>query len=220
MRHLSVPCVSMSDYEEIGADDGFTVTAPSGGIFTVLTQDEVDYFTDRASRYQKDNHFVNVSDLQDVDRMLIMELMCWRYGLWLSQERDYWGQGVDIDALKKSLFEYSKELRLLKKSLGIDKAQREKDKGESVADYLETLRVRAKEFGVMREQQLTKALTLFKELQALLTFHDNCDEIERREQNIEVEDILEWLRTVAFPEFDQIDHHFRHKQQRYWVREL
>lgn len=211
----------MPDFDEEGVDTGgFTVTTPSGGTFTVLTQEEVHYFNDRAQRYVTDNHFVNVSDQQDVDRMLIMELMCWRYALWLSQERDYWGQGVDLDALKKAVAEYSKELRLLKKSLGIDKAQREKEKGESVADYLENLRVRAKEFGVMREQQLTKALTLFKELQALMTFHDNCDEIERREQDMEAEDVLDWIRTVALPEFDAIDDHFTKNSQRYWVRSV
>lgn len=208
----------MSDLEPDGAVYG--VNTPSGGEFFVLTPEEVTYFSDRAARYLNQNHFQNVTDLQDLDRVLMMELMCWRYALWLSQEHDYWGQGVVLEDLKKNLFEYSRELRLLKKSLGIDKAQREKDKGESVADYLENLRVRAKEFGVMREEQLTKALTLFQELVALLTLHDNCDEIERREQNIETDDLIDWIRTVAVPEFEAVDAYFRSNSQRYWIRDI
>lgn len=197
-------------------EDGYAVVAPSGAAFIVMTPEEVIYFEERSQRYLTDNHFVNITDLQDVDRMLFMELMCWRWGLWLSQERDYWGNQIDLEALKKQFSEYSKELRLLKKALGIDKAARDKERGESIADYLESLRLRAKEFGVMREKQLTKCITLFQELKALIGFHDNCDESERRENNVEVADILEWIRKIAIPEFDEIDDYFRKNKQKYW----
>lgn len=210
----------MTQVEEPLEQTAVVVVAPSGSQFVVLTEDEVLYFEEKARRYTSDNHFVNISDLQDVDRLLFMELMCYRYSLWLSQEHDYWGEGVALDDLKKTVVEYSKELRLLKKSLGIDKAAREKEKGENVADYLENLRVRAREFGVMREQQLTKGLTLFKELASLMTLHDNCDEKERYDMNVEPEDILQWLREVAIPEFDLIDQHFVQNNQRYWIREI
>jgi hypothetical protein len=205
---------------EVPVEQNLVVEAPSGSVFVVLTQDEMRYFEEKASRYTTDNHFVNISDLQDVDRLCFMELMCYRYSLWLSQEHDYWAQGVDLDALKKTVVEYSKELRLLKKSLGIDKAQREKEKGENVADYLENLRVRAREFGVTREKQLTKALTLFNELKELVTLHNNCDAKERVEMNVEMEDIFEWIETVAIPEYDAIDEHFREHQQRFWIRQV
>jgi hypothetical protein len=205
---------------DLPGDGGYSVLAPSGADFQVLTPEEVAYFEERAQRYTTDNHFVNVSDFQDVDRMLIMELMCYRWGLWLSQERDYWGNAVDLDALKKALFEYSKELRLLKKSLGIDKAARDKERGENVSDYLETLKQRAKEFGVMREQQLTKCITLFQELSALVTLHKNTDEVERRENNVELHDIFEWIDSIAIPEFESIDRHFRENSQKFWIRKL
>lgn len=209
----------MTDIDVPVAESLF-VSAPSGSIFVVLTEDEVRYFEDKAVRYTTDNHFINITDLQDVDRLLFMELMCYRYSLWLSQEHDYWRQGVDLDTLKKTVVEYSKELRLLKKSLGIDKAQREKEKGENVADYLETLRVRAREFGVTREKQLTKALTLFNELQELVTLYKNCDERERIENDVELTDILEWLETIAFPEYREIDAYFVSNSQTYWIRNI
>lgn len=210
----------MSSMTNLAVEGQYSVVAPSGATFQVMTDQEVAYFQERANRYLTENHFVNISDIQDVDRMLIMELMCWRWGLWLSQERDYFGESVDLDALQKSLSDYSKELRLIKKGLGIDKATRDKERGESVADYIENLRRRAKEFAVMREEQLTKALTLFNELSALVTLRRNCDAVERVEQNVEDHDILEWIETIAIPEFEAIDSYFREKQQRFWVTEL
>lgn len=198
----------------------FRVKAPSGSNFFVLNDAEVSYFIDRAKRYTKDNHFTNVTDLQDLDRLLMMELMVWRWGQWLSNEVDYDGNQVDIDNLQKQLREYSTEIRQIKKILGIDKVTRDKEKGESVADYLENLRRRAKEFGVVRNQQAVKAITLFKELESLVTLHLNCDERERREQNIEVDDLLEWIKDIAIPEMNQIDEEFRKTSQTYWVREM
>lgn len=205
---------------EVPVEPNLIVTAPSGSVFVVLTNDEVAYFEDKATRYTADNHFINITDLQDVDRLLFMELMCYRYSLWLSQEHDYWDQGVDLDALKKTVVEYSKELRLLKKSLGIDKAQRDKEKGENVADYLENLRVRAREFGVKREEELTTCLTLFNELKELVTLHRNCDEKERFEMNVELEDILEWIEKIAIPEYDRIDEYFIQNSQKFWIRRI
>lgn len=205
---------------EINSEGSYSVVAPSGAIFHVLTEQEVKYFDERSSKYLTEHHVTNVSDIQDIDRLLIMELMCWRWGLWLSQERDYFGEGVDLDALQKSLSDYSKELRLIKKGLGIDKVTRDKERGDSVADYLENLRARAKEFGIVREEQLTRALTLFNELSALLTLRRNCDPVERAEQHVEDKDILEWIETIAIPEYEELDAYFRENSQRFWVKSL
>lgn len=199
---------------------GFQVASPSGSKMFVLTQGEKAYYEDRAKRYLADNHFVNVSDLQDVDRLLMLELMVTRWGTWLSQETDYWGGAIDPDVLQKSVKEYSTEIRQVKRTLGIDKLNRDKEKGESVADYIETLRKRAREFGVMRNEQAVKAITLFKELEALMIFYTNCDERERQENNVEVDDVIEWITKVAIPEFNVIDEKFRENQQKYWIKEL
>lgn len=200
--------------------NGKKVRAPSGSNFYVLTDEEMDYFQNRSKRYTSDNHFTNVTDLQDLDRLLMMELMVWRWGQWLASEEDYDGVNVDTDELQKQLREYSTEIRQIKKILGIDKVTRDKEKGESVADYLENLRMRAKEFGYARNKQSVAAITLFKELQSLITLHDNCNERERREQHIEMHDIIAWLKEIAFPEFDKIDEEFKKTSQTYWIREM
>jgi hypothetical protein len=196
------------------------VTAPSGAKYSLLTAEEAHYFLDKVGRYTTDNKFFNVSDLQDLDRIILMETLSWRWSAWLLKEVDYWGDPIDLKALRDSLKEYSNELRQLKKMMGIDKAARDRERGESAVDYLENLRIRAKEFGVMREKQLTKAITLFKELQSLVTLHQNCTERERAEQDVELTDIFEWLVNIAFPEFEAIDGYFVEHSQRFWVREL
>lgn len=204
----------------LAPEDTFTVESPSGAPVIVLTQQEVDYFEDRAQRYVSTHVFQDVSDLQDVDRVIMMELMIWRWGNWLTTGSDYYGSHVDERELRGYIKDYSLEVRQLKKLLGIDKAARDREKGESFPVYLEKLLDRAKQFGVMREKQLDKALILFNELKALVTLHNNCDDQERKENNCELSDIMEWIQTVAFPEYDAIDEYFQEHQQRTWIREM
>lgn len=196
------------------------VVLPSGARFHVHEK-EVDYFNERASRYLEDNKLTNISDLQDIDRMLIMETLCWRWGNWLSWQKDYWGDAIDIGTYQKQISDTSRELRLIKKALGIDKETRDRQRGEdSVEKYLENLRVRAKEFGYTREKQLDKALELFNELQALIQLHHNCDEVEQRELRCRQEDVITWITEVAMPQYQEIDAYFRENQQRFWVRKV
>jgi hypothetical protein len=194
------------------------VALPSGATFPVHSE-EVNYFVERADLYLKQNHFPNISDLQDVDRMLILELMVYRWGTWLSRQRDWWDEPIDPNETQKALKEYSTELRQLKKLLGIDKGARDKQRGEdSVSAYISNLLIRAKEFGVMRERQLDAALELFMDLRKLVTLHDNCDEQERRENHVTQDDVFDWIRTIAIPEFLAVDEYFRSHQQKTWVR--
>lgn len=196
------------------------VTLPSGALFHVHEK-EATYFQERAKRYMRDNDFQNISDLQDVDRLLGLELLCHRWATYIAQERDYWGDPVDEVALQKSLKDHSTEIRQLKKQLGLDRETREKQRGEdSPENYLTLLRQRAKHFGYMRNDQANKAIELWQELKGLVTLHNNCDETERVEQKCRVEDIMKWLVEDAFPEFDRIDEEFRKTNQTYWIRDM
>jgi hypothetical protein len=195
------------------------VELPSGAIFHVHDL-EAEYFKKRAEKYLSDNDFQNMSDFQDVDRLLILELLCMRWGMWVSMQRDYWGEGVDENALQKSLKEHSSEIRQLKKSLGLDRESREKVRGENSVDtYLARLRERALHFGYMRNKQSAASIELFMDLDALITLHDNCDERERIELGVQTEDVLRWIRDTAIPRFRAIDEEFR-KEQTTWIREM
>lgn len=216
------------DLEPLGASarpppapgDMVEIILPSGAPFPVYPQ-EATYVTDRAERYLTENRFTNVSDLQDLDRVLIMELLCIRWGIWISQGHDYGTGDVDVDVLQKSLKAHSVELRSLKSQVGIDKKTRDRAKGiDSPAQFISDLLARAKEFGVTREAQLGKALELFQQMKAMVTLHLNADEQERQELHIQLEDLLAWIVNVLIPEYDEIDEYFRTHSQRFWVRQL
>lgn len=210
------------DIHGITRDDDLEVDTPAGATFPVMNEDERDYFIDITTRYMTDNIFTNVTDLQDLDKIVCMELLCWRWHNWLSREKDYWGDPIDPAQMQKYINEFSKEVRYLKKNINIDKSSRDKEKSESVSAYIHSLGVRAKEFGIMRNEQAVKAITLFKELQSLITLHDNCTPEERREKYLLVsqEDIFNWIRTRAIPEMDEIDAKFRAGSQTYWIDEM
>jgi hypothetical protein len=213
--------VSVVEAETLASDQGIPVGLPSGAEFLVMTQDEHDYVTDRVQRYSEQLHLTNVSDLAQLDLMIEMELLTHRWALWMSRQKDYWDEDINEVLLSRSLNDYAGQIRQLKKALGIDKVTRDRQRGEeSVAHFLQMLLIRAKEFGINREQMLDMALTLSMQLTSLLTLHDNCTEEERREQHVTAEDLLDWLRTVFIPEFMSIDDHFRLNQQRYWIRSM
>jgi hypothetical protein len=195
------------------------VQLPSGATYPVF-EEEVDYFQERVELYMTQNHFPNISDKQDVDRMMMLELFVYRWGTWLSQQRDWWNEPIDANEIQKALNATSTELRQLKKLLGIDKLARDRQKGEdSVGAFIANILFRAKEFGVMRETQLAKALELFQQMSALLTLHLNTDEVEQREMRVTTEDLIEWLRDICVPEFEEIDAYFRKNRQSTWIRQ-
>lgn len=213
-KKVTVMTDGLNDEEEMEH-----VTLPSGASFTVHTS-EAQYFRTRCSKYLSDNDFQNISDFQDVDRLLVLELLCHRWSNWISRQRDYWGDPVDENTLQKSLKDHSTEIRQLKKSLGLDRETREKVRGEdSVENYLARLRQRAKHFGYMRNKQTAKAIELWMDLRAIYTLYKNCDERERIEQHCTLEEIFSWLENEAFPAFDLIDQEFR-KEQTTWIREM
>ena len=192
------------------------ITTPSGASIILLNQSEADFYNNIAQQYQEHNKFSNISDLLELDRILSMEVMCFRWSTWILREQDYDGNPVPPD-LQKNVKEWSREIRDTKSGLGIDKKTREAGKGESPADYIKTLVKRGGEFAVHRNNQVIRAHTILKELQAKITLYKNSKPSERSEFNAHAEDIFEWLDEM-FKEFDEIDNAFR-EEQRIWIRE-
>lgn len=196
----------------------YTVISPTGSELNLQTVEEANKYEDIRDRYIRDNAFPNVSDLQDLDRLLVLELMIYRWQLWLTQGFDYQSARVDESALKSMVKEYSTEIRLLKLALGIDKATRDKEKGESLADYVAKLLERAKIFGYHRNRQYEKAVTAFWKLRSMVMTYDRCDEEERTMLDLSPESIVEWVRTEIIKDWDDMEAAFR-KDQAIWIRD-
>jgi hypothetical protein len=197
----------------------FTVTTPSGSELHLQTTEEADWYESRRDRYQADNMFPNVSDLQDLDRLLMLEVLSYRWSLWMGQGFDYVYARVDEGQLKNNIKEYSVEIRLLKQNLGIDKSTRDKEKGESLSDYTANLLHRAKEFGYHRNDQYELAVTKMYELRSMVMTYDRCDDEERALLDLSLETIFEWIRDNVIKDWDDLAAAFR-KNQSMWVREM
>jgi hypothetical protein len=197
----------------------YPVVTPSGGQVNLQTSEEADWYDQRRDLYLQQNKFPNISDLLDLDRLLQLEVMVFRWGQWISQGFDYIHSLVDQQELQKHIREYSREIRDVKISLGIDKVSRDKDKGESVPDYLTTLLDRAKTFGYHRNKQYELAVTLMYELRSMLFTYDRCDETEREELDLSYDTIMEWIRETMFAQWDELDKSFR-DNQKVWIKDL
>ena len=187
-------------------DNTVEVDTPSGNKITLLNQAEADFYSNIRDRYSTDNKLTNISDFLELDRVLVMETMCFRWGTWILQERDYEGNYISPN-VQKDIANYSKEIRDVKSGLGIDKKTRDGGKGETPADFIANLLHRAKEFGYHRDKQVIRAHTILKELQSKITLYNNSTDTERTEFNHHARDIFEWLEGM-FAEFDEMDKAF------------
>jgi hypothetical protein len=203
---------------EIQAGAGIPVQLPSGATYHVLTDEEERYLNDKIRRYLSDNHFVNVSDVQDIDKMITFELLIHRWSSWISKGRDYFDEDINDKKYSEMVKEYSTEVRQLKKALGVDKSTRDRTRGDdSIASLWANLQRRAAEFGYKRNEEFVQVITSFQRLKAMVTFHDNCDALERKENACDIEDVLEVLRD-EIAKFDAIDETFKFEKQALWIR--
>lgn len=197
----------------------YPVTTPSGGTVNLMTQEEADWYMQRRDEYVSQNMFTNQSDLNDLDRVIFMECIINRLSTWITQGFDYFMTRVDEKQVHQQIAEYSKELRQVKKALGIDKVTRDQSKSESVGDYINQLLQRAKEFGIHRNQQYEHAVTLIYRLKTLVLTYERCDEEEREDLGLSQESIMEWIKENLIDEWSEIDQAFR-DEQKMWVRDL
>ena len=160
---------------DVTAEDGFPVLLPSGSEYVVLTEAEREYMEDKIRRYTTDNHFTNVVDLTDLDKLLVNEMLIHRWGLWLARGRDYYDDDISVKQYAELMNSYQTQCRGLKKSLNLDKVSRDRAHGDdSIPAYWDALRQRAQEFGVMRNAQFNQVLESFQRVKAMLQFYDNC----------------------------------------------
>lgn len=193
----------------------------SGETLKVLSDAEQRWFTGSRDEYMSQTKFSETTDLRDLDRLLVMELMVFRLSQFLAAGSDYDGFEIDETLLRRNVREYSEQINRTKDAMGLTKKARD----EAAADgdfttWLSNLRVRAKEFGVHREHQLTKALVLMNELSSIVGAYDRSDDEERHKLGfVTTGDIVDWVRNRMLPEYREIDEHFRSNHQKYWVRD-
>lgn len=201
--------------------ESINVVGASGAVFEVIHEAERDYWNQARERYLEQYRFDNISDLQDLDKVVLGETLSFRWGSWLARESDYDGRSIEeiADKIKKQKNDLDREVRILKEGMGLNRAHRQDSEQQSVADYIENLLKRAKEFGIHRDEQVTKAIDLLHEIFTQVGMWKRGDEEERAHLKVNPEEILDWIDTVARSEFNAIDDAFR-KNQILWIREV
>lgn len=198
-----------------------TVVGASGARYEVLNQDEKTFWNRGLERYVAQFKFENITDLHDLDRVLMGELLCHRWNSWLIREADYDGRSIEeiTDKLYKQKLDQEKETRILKEKMGLNRARRQDSESQAVHEYISGLLRRAKEFGVHRDEQIVKAITLLNEVFTQVGLYYRTDEEEQAHLGVTPLEIVDWINTVARDEYNEIDDAFR-KNQRLWIKEV
>lgn len=200
----------------------FDVELCSGETIKVMSEQEQRWFNLTKQKYLSENKFTAVTDIQDLDRLLNLELMVFRWSNHLSSGYDYANNLVDDDLLRKQLKEQSDVILKLKMSLGLDKKTRDAvlNDGSFHTWFMDAKR-RARTFGIHRENQLRNALTLINELSGHLGAFDRSDEEERKKlQFVSEKDIVDWIRESMLPRYREVDEYFIEHEQKMWKRDL
>ena len=195
------------------------VRGASGQELEVLHMDEKVWFEQNLAKYMTEYRFENIADLQDVDRLLGLELLSYRYTAWLTRGTDYEGLQFAEKDVRHHKQKIDTEIRMLKKHMGMDRKGRVESEQESVGQFIQNLLRRANEFGVHRDNQIAKAIDILQDLKTMVGLYYRTDEEERRELGAEKDDIWDWIVNTALPEYDEIDDGFR-KNQRLWIQEI
>lgn len=202
---------------------GFPVKMVSGKTTLVMTVAEQEWWNESREAYMSEAKFTEVTDMRDMDRLLAMELMVFRWTQWLSGGQDYDGDLlVDEGKLQMQLKHYSDQITKIKTSMVLSKDARDSAANEgNFAKWFSDLKSRARIFGIHREEQLQIALTLFNELSGIVRTFDQSDAEERSRAGFKTEgDILNWLREQALPRYAALDAYFTEHEQRFWIKDL
>lgn len=195
------------------------VTTPTGGELMVMGMAEKLRYEQAKVSYTDGIVYELRTDLEDLERLLFLELMVYRWGLWMMQGQEYDGTVInDENRIRRMVQDFAKQIDSLKDQLKLSKKARESDKGESFDERWRKLASHAKEFGVMREKQLGHALETMQAIFAAVSTFDRADEEERKKIGMPTqESVLEVVRELR-PHFDEVDAYFRANSQKFWVR--
>jgi hypothetical protein len=206
------------------SSSSLSVTTVSGHDMPVQEANERSFYEGLRDRYIEAYIFTDPSDIADLDRILSMELTCYRLQRQLGQGHDQHGIPLgtrDISALNRTLRDSAALLGKAKDDLGMSKVAREGGDAEDPAVYLADLRRRALAFGLHRNKQVNQAIAELKEIFSVVGTYNRSNEAERAQTRYRTpEDILEWITGEVRERFEEMDRHFRENEQQIWIGKI
>lgn len=197
------------------------VITPTGGEIEVQGDAEERRYKESLTEYTQGVTFTERSDLEDLERILFMELMNYRWQRWLLSGKDYDGNLVDAREgdLRRWINDYNTAITKIKESLKLDRKGREGDQAMTFNARWQRLAEHAQRMGVHRVKQLDRALEIMQGYSGAVRTFDRSDQEERNKLGIPDEKALVQMWRDSMPDFDAIDEYFRTHDQAYWVRE-
>lgn len=216
-----------------GQAGGVEVDLPSGGKLTLYTVEEAQLWEDLDQRYRSDYALNNINDLMTLGMILTHNIAIFRAQQAMSgQEAEFDANGVptgryvqkklsntEATGVHQRLLKAGNEIRELEKTLGIDKKTRDAGGGDSIAEYLSSLKVAGRQFGIHITKR-TKAYEEFcMDLRWRIRVLRNGDDEDRAHHNITGETILQFCET-RLAELESIDQEFAQQRGKVFVGKL
>lgn len=202
---------------------GFSVTTLSGHPVILQTKAEQTYYNDARNNYLSENQYTVSTDQRDLDRLLLFEVQQFAAQTQMATGYSFSGEmlsGPEKADLRRLVKETTPLISQIQNDLGLTRAKRDAAK-ESVGGYIQNLQQRAKEFGVMREKQLGRALELMNQTLATAGAWKRSSPKEREKLGFDSpEDVIDYILEVVGPQFAEVDEHFRTHAQKFWIRTL
>jgi hypothetical protein len=207
--------------EEAGA---LSVETLGGVIMAVQNRQEKAFYENIAKRYRAQYTMEDPSDIADMDRILTMELLVYRYSQMLGRGEDSSGLSMgprDTATIQKALTDTSVQLGKVKDAMGLSRSARDAAAADDVASYLTQLLQRAKAFGIHRNDQANMGIALTKEVISVAGTWLRSNDMERSKTKFRTaEDVLQWIVDEVKPQMDQVDKDFRSSKQINWVGQI
>ena len=202
----------------------YKVKTLSGHYVELKSKSEAQFYKSAQEKYMHDFSFTVASDLRALDRLVFLETLIFRYQTLIGSGFDYEGEEIstyDLSDMRKALKESSTMAADVQRDLGLTVAQREKDKYDSVGNYVDRLKQAAKQFGVYREKQLGVALEILNEIFAESGAYLRSNDNERRKLGRPTaESVLQHIDGPLREQYLEVDRHFRANQQKFWIGQL
>jgi hypothetical protein len=194
----------------------------SGKPIEVQSRLEVEWFEETRNTYLLETKFTEATDLRDLDRLLVLELMVFRWTQWLAKGRQYDGDMTDDEQLRRNIKEFSDSCNKIKETMGLHKKARDASAADgNFQQWLDDVKRRAKLFGVHRVRQSTEAIVLMKEIFSVTDTFYRADAEERQKYGYKTEaDIVKWIQKDIRPRFNALDEYFLEHEQAYWVKDM
>lgn len=211
----------------------YSVELPAGGRLLLQTADEVDLWEESRERYQVDYQLTQQNDLLLLGAILTQQLAMFRAQMRMNGmelETDEHGHPTgqyvrtqpklsEMAEAQRTVTKAAEEIRELEKTLGIDKKQREAGGAHTVANYIQTLKQAAREYGIHLSHRMRAYENVMMEARWRLRGLRSWDAEDRAYHNLTPQTICDWLEQ-ELAKIEELDQRYAREKHKVYLGRL